>query len=76
MSVSFFDWAHGCCNKVQPSFCNICRKDVSALTHGCHEILRHLQGSKFFPRDQSLTLETPGWEVLDYEGNAMSPAEV
>jgi len=21
-------------------------------------------------------LETPGWEVLDYEGNAMSPAEV
>ena len=23
-----------------------------------------------------MRLETPGWEVLDYEGNAMSPAEV
>ena len=46
------------------------------LTHGHHEILRHLQGSKHFPRDQRLRLETPGWEVLDYEGNVMSPAEV
>ena len=54
----------------------ICRKDVSVLTHGQHEILRHFQGSKHFPRDQRLRLETPGWEVLDYEGNVMSPAEV
>ena len=54
----------------------ICRKDVSALTHGHHEILRHFQGSKHFPRDQRLRLETPGWGVLDYEGSAMSPAEV
>ena len=46
------------------------------LTHGHHEILRHFQGSKHFPRDQRLRLETPGWEVLDYEGNVMSPAEV
>ena len=49
---------------------------MSVLTHGHHEILRHFQGSKLFPRDQRLRLETPGWEVLDYEGNAMSPAEV
>ena len=57
-------------------YCRICRKDVSVLTHGHHEILRHFQGSKHFPRDQRLRLETPGWEVLDYEGNAMSRAEV
>ena len=57
-------------------YCRICRKDVSVLTHGHHEILRHLQGSKHFPRDQRLRLETPGWAVLDYEGNIMSPAEV
>ena len=57
-------------------YCRICRKDVSVLTHGQHEILRHFQGSKHFPRDQRLRLETPGWEVLDYEGNVMSPAKV
>ena len=58
-------------------YCRICRKDVSVLTHGHHEILRHFQGSKhYFPRDQRLRLETPGWEVLHHEGNVMSPAEV
>ena len=57
-------------------YCRICRKDVSVLTHGQHEILRHFQGSKHFPCDQRFCLETPGWEVLDYEGNVMSPAEV
>ena len=46
------------------------------LTHGHHEILRHFQGSKHFPRDQRLRLETPGREVLDHEENVMSPAEV
>ena len=57
-------------------YCRICRNDVSVLTRGHHEIWRHSQGSKHFPRDQRLRLETPGWEVLDYEGNTMSPAEV
>ena len=57
-------------------YCRICRKDVSVLTHGHHEILRHFQGSKHFPRDQRLRLETPGWEVLEHEGNVMSRAEV
>ena len=57
-------------------YCRICRKDVSVLTLGHHEILRHFQGSKHFPRDQRLPLETPSREVLDYEGNVMSPAEV
>ena len=53
-----------------------CRKDVFVLTHGHQEILRHFQGSKHFPRDQPLRLETPGWEVLDFEVKVMSPAEV
>ena len=57
-------------------YCKIRHKDVSVLTHGYHETLWHFQGSKHFPREQRLRLETPGWEVLDYEGNAMSPAEV
>ena len=58
-------------------YCRTCRKDVSVLTHGHHEeILRRFQDNKQFPRDQRLRLETPGWEVLDYERNAMSPAEV
>ena len=57
-------------------YCRICRKDVSVLTHGHHEILRHFQGSKHFPRNQRLRSETPGWEVVGYEGNLMSSAEV
>ena len=57
-------------------YCGICRKDVSVLTHGHHQLLPHFQGSKHFPRDQRLRLETPGWEVLDYEGSVMSPAVV
>ena len=77
MLVSFFvtgptDFA------TQPSHfsCRFSRKDVSVLTHGHHQILRHFQGSKHFPRDQRLRMQTPGLEVLDYEGKAMSPAEV
>ena len=62
-------------NKPSHFYCKFCRKDVSMLTPGHHDILRHLQGSKHFPRDQRLRLETPGWEVLDYERNIMSPAE-
>ena len=56
--------------------CRFCGKDVSVLSHGHHEILRQFEGSKQFPRNQRLGLETPGWEVLHYEGNAMSPADV
>ena len=62
--------------KPSHSFCRLCGKDVSVLTHGMHEILRHYQGTKHFPRDQRLRLETPGWRVLDFEGNAMRDEEV
>ena len=57
-------------------YCRICRKDVSVPIPGHHEILRHFRGSKHFPRDQRLRLQTPGWEMLDYERNAMGPAEI
>ena len=46
------------------------------MTIGHHETLRHFQGSKHFPRDLCLRLKTPGWEMLDYEVNAIISAEV
>ena len=57
-------------------FCRVCRKNVSVLTHGPHEILRHYQGVKHFARDQRLRLETPEWWVLDFEGNPLSESEL
>ena len=57
-------------------YCRVCRKDVSVLTHGPHEILRHYQGVKHFARDQRLRLETPGWRVLDFEGTPLSESEL
>ena len=53
-------------------YCRVYRKDVSVLTRGPHEILRHYQGVKHFARDQRLRLETPGWRVLDFEGNPLA----
>ena len=57
-------------------YCRVCRKVVSVLTHGPHEILRHYQGFKHFARDQRLRLETLGWRVLDFEGNPLSKSEL
>ena len=57
-------------------YCRICRKDVSVLTHGPHKVLRHFQGVRHFARDQRLRLETPGWRVLDFEGNPLSESEL
>ena len=57
-------------------FCRICGKDVSVLTHGPHEVLRHFQGVKHFARDQQLRQETPGWWVLDFEGNPLGESEL
>ena len=44
-------------------YIRICRKDVSVLTHGPHEILRHYQGVKHFAHDQRLRLETSSKSV-------------
>ena len=57
-------------------YCRVCRKDVSVLTHDPHEFLRHYQGVKDFAGDQRLRLETPGWRVLDFEGNPLSESEL
>ena len=57
-------------------YCRVCRKYVLVLTHGLHEILRHYQGAKHFAPDQRLRLETPGWRVLDFEGNPLSESEL
>ena len=57
-------------------YCRVCRKNVSVLTHGHHEVLRHFQGSRHFARDQRLRLGTPGWCVLDFQGNPLSEDEL
>ena len=75
--VGFFVTGHtDVATKPGHFYCRICRKHVFVPIHGHHEILPHFQGSKLFSRDQRLRLETPGWEVLDYGGKAMDPAEV
>ena len=57
-------------------YCRVCQKNVSVLTHGHQEVLRHFQGSRHFARDQRLRLETPGWRVLDFQGNPLSEDEL
>ena len=57
-------------------YCRLCRKNVSMLTHGHHEVLRHYQGCRHFARDQRLRLETPGWRVLDCQGNPLPEDEL
>ena len=55
-------------SKLSHFHCRSCRKDVFLLTHGPHEVLRHFQGSKHFPRDQRLSSETPGWKYWTMKG--------
>ena len=62
--------------KLSHFFCRVCRKDVSVLTHGPHEVLRHFQRVKHSVRDQQLRLETPGWRVLDFQGIPFSESEL
>ena len=57
-------------------YCRLCRKNVSVLTHGHHEVLRHFQGRRHFARDQRLRLETPCWRMLDFHGNPLSEDEL
>ena len=49
---------------------------MSVLTPGHHEVLRHFQGRRDFARDQRLRLETPGWRVLDFQGNPLTEDEL
>ena len=57
-------------------YCRLCRKNVSVLTHGHHEVLRHFQGRRHFARDQRLRHETPGWRVLDFQGKPLAEDEL
>ena len=57
-------------------YCQLCQKDVSVLTHGSPEVLRHFQGIRHFARDQRLRLETPGWCVLRFDGKPLTEDEL
>ena len=76
MGQFFVTGATDAAGKPSHFYCRVCRKDVSVLTHGPHEILRHYQGVTHFARDHRLRLETPGWRVLDFEGNPFSESEL
>ena len=62
--------------KMGGRYCRVCWKNVFVLTYGHHEVLRRFQGSRHFARDQRLRLETPGWRVLDFNGNPLSEDEL
>ena len=62
--------------KLSEFYCRPCRKDVSVLTHGSSEVLRHFQGIRHFARDQRLRLETPGWRVLGFNGKPLTKDEL
>ena len=53
-------------------FCRVCRKNLSVLTHGHHEVLRHFQGCRHFTPDQRLRLDTPDWRLLVFQGIPLS----
>ena len=63
-------------NKLSEFYCRVCRKNVSVRTHGEYQIIRHFQGHRHFSRDQRLRLETPGWRVLDFDGNPLPEDEL
>ena len=62
--------------KLKEVYCRMCRKDVSVLTQGSSEVLRHFQGIRHFARDQRLRLETPGWRVLEFDGKPLTEDEL
>ena len=62
--------------KLSEFYCRLCRKDVSVLTHGISEVVRHFQGIRHFARDQRLRLETPGWRVLGFDGKPLTEDEL
>ena len=62
--------------KLSEFYCRICRKDVSVLTHGSSEVLRHSQGIRHFARYQRLRLETPGWRFLGFDGKPLTEDEL
>ena len=76
MGRFFVTGATNAAGKPSHFYCRICCKDALVLTHGPNEILRHFQRVKNFARDRRLRLETPGWQVLVFEGNLLSESEL
>ena len=62
--------------KMSELYCRICQKDVSLLTHGRSNVLRHFHGIRHFARNQRLGLETPGWRVLGFDGKILTEDEL
>ena len=62
--------------KLSEFYFRLCQKDVSVLTQGSSEVLRHFQGIRHFARDQRLRLETPGWRVLGFDGKPLTEDEL
>ena len=62
--------------KLSEFYCRICQKDMSVLTHGSSEVLRHFQGIRHFARDQRLRPETPGWRLLGFDGKPLTEDEL
>ena len=56
--------------------CRIYQKDVSVLTHGSSQVLRHFQGIRHFTRDQRFRPDTPGWRDLGFDGKPVSEDEL
>ena len=54
----------------------ICQNDVSLLTHGSSDVLRHHQGIQHFAKDQRLRLETAGCRVLEFDGKHLTEDEL
>ena len=63
-------------NKLSEFYCRVYRKDVSVLTHGGYEIIRHFQGHRHLARGQRLRLETTDWRVLEFNGNPLPEDEL
>ena len=62
--------------KLSEFYCQICLRDVSLLTHGSSEVLRHFQGIQHFALDQRLRPETQGWRVLGLNGKPLTEDEL
>ena len=72
----FFTGPTDAANKLSEFYCRLYQKDVLVLNHGGYEFICYFQGHRHFARDQRLHLETPGWRVLDLDGNPLPEDEL
>ena len=48
------------------------REDVLVFSHGQ---IRHFHGLATFPSEQHLSIETPGWRLMDFQGYSLTGDE-